>query len=66
MNTKYPLDVRHRSEWQWAERFKGLIGQIVAATGRTLQRAFDNEGSLIPIPVRVAVDRRRLDRSPPR
>jgi hypothetical protein len=65
MSAKYPLSVHRRIERQWAERFKSLNGRIVVATERTLQRLFNNEGSLLPVPVRV-VGRRRIDRSQPR
>jgi hypothetical protein len=64
MNPKYKLSVHRRIDRPWAERFKSLGGRIAAAAERTLQGLFDNNGPLIPIPVRVA-DRRRLDRSRP-
>jgi hypothetical protein len=63
MSGKYPLSFLRRIERQWAERIKSLRQihcQIVVATERTLQSAFNHEGSLIP--VRTVVDRRRLDR----
>jgi len=63
MSAKYPLSVHRRIEQQWAERFKSLSGRIVVATGRTLQRAFNNEGSLLPVPVRTVVSRQRIDQS---
>ena len=65
MSVVYPLSVHRRIERQWAERIKSarqLRGQIVVATERTLQRVFNNDGSLIPATVRTVVDRRRLDR----
>jgi hypothetical protein len=37
--------------------------QVVVATKRTLQSAINRDGSLIPIPVRIVVDRRRWDQS---
>jgi hypothetical protein len=64
----YPLNVHRRIERQWAERIRSarqLDGQIVVATEPTLQRVLNNDGSLIPAPVRTVVDRRRLDRSRP-
>jgi len=65
MSSRY-LGVYRRIERQWAERIKSLSGQIVVATEQTLQRIFNNDGSLIPVPVRAVVDRRRLDRFRPR
>jgi hypothetical protein len=69
MSATYPLSVHRRIERQWAERIKSLRqihGQIAVATERTLQHVFNNNGSLIPVPVRTVVDRRRLDQSRPR
>ena len=63
MSAKYPLSGHRRVERQWAERFKSLSGRIVVATGRTLQRVFNNEGSLLPVLVRTVVNRRRIDQS---
>jgi hypothetical protein len=37
------------------------LRQIVVAIEQALQRVFNNEGSLIPIPIRAVVDRRRPD-----
>jgi hypothetical protein len=65
MSAIYPLSVRRRPVRKWAERFKTLRGQLVVATERMLQRVFNNDGSLIPAPVRTVVDRRPLDRSRP-
>jgi hypothetical protein len=68
MSAIYPLSVHRRIERQWAERIKSvgqIRGQIVVATGRTLQRIFNNKSSL-PVPVRRVVDRRRIDQSQPR
>jgi hypothetical protein len=61
-----PLSVHRRVERQCAERFKSLSGRIVGATERTLQRVFNNEDSLLAVPVRTVVGRRRIDRSQPR
>lgn len=66
MSAIYPSSFHRRIERQWAERIKSLgqiRGEIAVATSRALQRLFDNDGSLIPIPVRTAVERRRLDQS---
>ena len=63
MSAKYPLSGHRRVERQLAERFKSLSGRIVVATERTLQRVFNNEGSLLPVPVRTVVNRRRIDQS---
>ena len=67
MSAIYPLSVHRRIEQQWNERINSMRqirGQIVV--GRTLQRAFNNDCSLIPVPVRAAVQRQRLDQSRPR
>ena len=69
MSVKYPLSVHRSIARQWAERIKSLRqigGQIVVATERMLQHLFNNNGSLIAVPVRTVVDRRRLDRPRPR
>ena len=53
MSAIYPLSVHRRVERQWAERIKSLSqirGQIVVGTERTLQRAFNNDDSLISVP----------------
>jgi hypothetical protein len=58
-----------RTERQLAERMKAprqIYGQIIVAIERTLQRVFNNDGSLIPIPVKTVADRRRVDRCRPR
>jgi hypothetical protein len=68
MNAMYPLSIYRRIERQWVERINSLSrirSQIVVATERMLQRAFPNNGSLIPIPVRANGGRRRLDQSRP-
>jgi len=36
---------------------------MAVATERTLQRMFNKDGSLIPVPVRTVVGRRRLNQS---
>ena len=66
MSAKYPLSIHRDIERRWAERIKSLKqvrGLVVAATERTLQHTFGNEGSLIP--VRTIADRRQLDRRRP-
>jgi hypothetical protein len=68
MSSKYLLSFHRHIERQWAERISSLRqirGQIVVATERTLQHIFNDDGSLIPVPVRAAVGRRQLDRSRP-
>jgi hypothetical protein len=63
----FPRDPFHRRiESKWTERLKSLGERIAAAIERSLQRAFNHEGSLVPIPVRIPVDRRRSDRTQPR
>jgi hypothetical protein len=64
MSAICPLSVHRRIERQWAERISSLRqirGQIVIGTERTLQRVFNNDDSLIPVPVRAIVDLRQLD-----
>jgi hypothetical protein len=68
MSAIYPLSIHHRIERQWAERIKSLRqnrSQTAFGTERALQRLFNSESPLIPIPRRSIV-RRRLDRSQPR
>jgi hypothetical protein len=68
MSAIYPLSVHRRIERQLAERInslKQIRGQIVNGTERTLQRVFNNDDSLIPVPVRAIVDLRQLDQSRP-
>jgi hypothetical protein len=69
MSAIYPLSIHRRIERQWAERINSLRqthGQIVAGTERGSQRAFNNDDSVIPVPVRTIADRRQLDQSRPR
>jgi len=66
MSAIYPLSVHRRIEQQWAERIKSLRqihGHVFVATERTLQHVFNNDGSLIPVPIKTLANRRRLDRS---
>ena len=51
-------------ESKWTERLKSLGEQIAVAIERSLQGAFNQEGSLIPI--KISVDRLQRDRSQPR
>jgi DNA-binding FrmR family transcriptional regulator len=67
MSAVYPLSVHRRVERQWAERINSLRqihGQIVGIE-RTLQRVFNNHGSLILVSIRAVADRRQLDQSRP-
>jgi hypothetical protein len=68
MSAVYPLSVHRRVERQWAERINSLRqihGRIVIGTERTLQRVFNNDGSLILVSIRAVADRRQLDQSRP-
>jgi len=59
------LRLHGRTESRKVERIQSLSqipGQIVVAIERKLQRIFNQDGSLIPIPVKAVADRRRLDR----
>jgi hypothetical protein len=65
MSGNYLLSIHRRIGRQWAARINSLRqirSQIVVATERMLQRAFNDKGSLIPVPVRPVADRRQLDR----
>jgi hypothetical protein len=63
MSSKYPLSADRHVARSWAEHLiKSLGDRIVTATEQMLQRASDQGGTLIPVPVRV-VGRRRTDRS---
>jgi hypothetical protein len=66
MSAIYPMSIHRRVERQWAERVNSLR-QIrgLATTATTLQCAFNNDNSVIPVPVRAIVDRRQLDQSRP-
>jgi hypothetical protein len=69
MSAIYPLSIHRRIERQWTERIKSLRrthGQLVVGTERASQRAFNNDDSVIPVPVRAIVDRRQFDQSRPR
>lgn len=62
MSVLYPLSFHRRIERQWTECINSLRrirGQIAAVAALTLQRAFNNDGSLIPVPIRVVNQRRR-------
>jgi len=50
------LSFHRRIERRWAERIKSLRrihGQIAVATELTLYRAFNNDGWLIPVPIKT-------------
>jgi hypothetical protein len=69
MSVIYPLNVLRRFERQWAQRINSLrqiYDQIAVGTERTSQRVFNNDDSLVPVPVRKVVDRRQLAQSRPR
>jgi hypothetical protein len=66
MSAIFPLNFHRRIQRRWVGRIKSLRqlrGQIVVATERTVQRMFNKDGSLIPVPVRTAVDRRQPGQS---
>jgi hypothetical protein len=66
MSTKFPFSFLFRIEREWAESIKLLRqihGHIAGVVERALQREFNNEGSLIPVPVRTVGNRRRPDQS---
>jgi hypothetical protein len=66
MSAIYPLSIQHRIERQWTDRINSLRqirGLVTTAT--MLQRVFNNDGSLIPVPIRAVVDRRQLNQSRP-
>jgi hypothetical protein len=66
MSSRRRSNVLHRAARQWAGRMKSLAQiaeKIAVAAARTLQRALNHQnGTLVPVPVRVVVDRRRHDR----
>jgi hypothetical protein len=55
------LEFRRHVERRWAEKIQSIHRQIVVAAGRAMQRTFNDDRSLIPVPVRV-VNRRPFDR----
>jgi hypothetical protein len=60
------LSFHRRAERKWAEcirLLKRMGGQVAVATQRTLRSAINRDGLLIPVPVRIAVNRRRRDHS---
>jgi hypothetical protein len=59
MSRNYPLSLLRRAGR--IQSLRQIHGRIVVAVERELRRLLSNEGSLIPIPIRV-VDQRRLDR----
>jgi hypothetical protein len=63
MSDRYPS----RIERQWDECMKSLKlfgGEILLATERTLGRAFSNDDSLIPVPIRIGANQQRRERYP--
>jgi hypothetical protein len=56
MSGKSPSSLLRRIERQWVERITSL-----RQGHARMQRLFGNSASLIPIPIRTIVDRRRLD-----
>ena len=68
MRAPDPSSIHRRIERQWAECtevLRQIRCQIVVATEQTLRFVFNNESSLIPAPIGVVAERRRLDRSRP-
>ena len=62
---RFPESFLRGIERQWAGSMKSLEqirDQIVAAVERALPGAFNDKGSLVPIPVRTIVRKARLDR----
>ena len=65
MSGRFPEGFLRGIERRWAGSMKSLEqirDQIVAAAERTLPGAFNNKGSLVPIPVRKIVRSARHDR----
>jgi hypothetical protein len=67
MSAIYPLSLHRRIEkgLNALISLREIHGQIVVGAEGTLQRIFNNDGSLIPVPVRGFVDRRQLYKSRP-
>jgi hypothetical protein len=66
MRAPDPLSIHRRIERQRAECtevLRQIRSKITVATERALRFVFNNEGSLIPVPIGAAVDRRGLDPS---
>jgi hypothetical protein len=61
MSGKYPLSLA-ALKGLTATIARTTLGPIVATIERTLRSLFNDEGSLIPVPVATGADRRRLDR----
>lgn len=65
MNPKHQLSLLRRLQRPLAEGITSLRhihGRIVVSIERELRRLFNDEGSLIPVPIPTAASRRRLDR----
>jgi len=61
MSIIYPLNVRRRVER--IEMSRKIHSQVIAVAEQALQRVFNNNGSLVPVPVRTIFDRKRFDQS---
>jgi hypothetical protein len=56
MRAPDPSSIHRRIERQW-EVLRQIRGKIVVATEQTLRFVFNNESSLIPVPISAVVDR---------
>lgn len=65
MRAPDPSSIHRRIERRWAEVLRQIRCKIAVATEQTLRFVFNNESSLIPVPISAVVDRRRLDQSRP-
>jgi hypothetical protein len=66
MRAPDPLSIHRRIERRWVECtevLRHIRCKITVATERTLRFVFNNESSLIPVPIGAVGDRRRLDPS---
>jgi hypothetical protein len=69
MSDQFPSSLHSRLERRWTKHIKSLRqlhDQVVLVTERTLQRMFNGDGSLVPVPARAVVDRPRPIRHQPR
>jgi len=60
MRAPDPSSIHRRIERQWAECtevLRQIRCKIVVATEQTLRFVFNNESSLIPVPISAVVDR---------
>jgi hypothetical protein len=68
MRAPDPSSIHRYIERRWAECtevLRQIRCKIAVATEQTLRFVFNNESSLIPVPIGAVVDRRRLDPSRP-